>query len=150
MTRRTINGYLDMGKIRIPPLPEQIVMTDRADGTLWLLSHNNTILSDDRYGYISINSAFDTRNDVVIYPAYEGPLVLAGDPPETTIRLLIRGALLGYETEPFIRGIGLRSQAGFYTRKGVSSETRKIIIPTTWKTFPDMLGWTPDVTVYLT
>lgn len=139
-----------MGSIQIPPLPPQIIMTDRDTGTLWLLSHTTTPPAADGWGFISINDTYDTRNDVVVYSAYEGPVVLAGDPPDTTIRLLIRGGLLGYETEPFIRGIGERNQAGHYTRKGSASETRKITIPHSWAKTPDVLGWTPDVMAYLT
>lgn len=40
--RKTVQGYLDMGRIRIPPVTDGVVLTDRNDATEYLLSHDGT------------------------------------------------------------------------------------------------------------
>src|SRR5262245_52254782 len=101
MTRRTVQGYLDMGRIQIPPLPQNIILTDRADGTQWLLSHSDrTEPSSDGEGHIAIISNFHlTDSDYVIYGAYDEP-VLKEDP---RVRLIVRGGRLGYDIEELPR-----------------------------------------------
>lgn len=39
--RKTVQGYLDMGRQRIPPVTDGIVLTDRTTGTEYLLSHDS-------------------------------------------------------------------------------------------------------------
>lgn len=134
-----------MGPIRIPPLPAQMILTDRADGTLWLLSHNTIENSPDGLGHISINSVYNLRNDIDTFLPFEGPVLLAGDPPDTTIRLLIRDGLLGYETTPYIQQRGDIRQARILTRKGVAAESREINVPNSWRIPGDVLGWTPVI-----
>lgn len=126
--------------MRIPPLPQQIIMTDRADGTLWLLSHN---LTDDPPtdgdGRISINSTFSTGfGDYEIFGPTEGPVLpsIYGD-----VVLLVRGGRLGYE----VRDVGHASDSNLriLTRKSTVRQSREINIPSGWNGPPDLLGWSP-------
>lgn len=126
---------------RSPPLPQFIVLTDRADGTLWVLSHDITgeYIAINDLGLL-INPAVSStirRTDFLVYGAFDGPIV--PDRPTNPVgqnakqkRLLVRGGYLGYEdTEPKVE------QGRVMTRRSVSRILREIIVPTTWRTFSD-------------
>lgn len=115
-------------RVRIPPLPQQIIMTDRADGTLWLLSYSGD--------FVSINNVFSARNDTTIYGPYDGPILADGD--RVDCKLLIRGGYLGYEAELAPPN---RSQARVMARMGVARIFQEIIVPSTWVGSPDVLGY---------
>lgn len=140
--RRIVRGYLDMGRAEVPPLPQNIVLTDRDDGTLWQLSHNTVIHSLDGVGHISIKdpSSFNSRPyGSHIYPAFEGPLL--GTNP--TVRLLVRNGHLGYEISPLPAHHTDRDNAPVFTRNVNQREVREIVVPTTWRVAGDVLGWVP-------
>ena len=140
ITRRY--GFTDLGRIRIPPLPVNIILTDRDDGTLWWLIHVTDPAGPDGYGYVAIESTIPTLTDKRIYAANEGPIL----PTEPRARLIIRGGYLGYEFETTLdTGITDRDQAPIHTRNGLKSETRRIIIPTDWSEHGpvDTLAWEP-------
>lgn len=136
--RLTDNPSVDW--MRIPPLPQMIIMRDRADNTRWLLSHNTTESSPDGLGYISITNSFQDNGDIVEFGPYEGPIV---NSVVNDLKLLIRGGYLGYEYEPPPRYVGDRRQARVLTRRGVARVTREIIVPIGWNASPDVLGWSP-------
>lgn len=54
--RRKKSGYVDMGPIRIPLIPEPLVLTDRADGSKWMLSFSSAQSPPDSDGRVSLNS----------------------------------------------------------------------------------------------
>lgn len=142
---RTIQGYWDMGGIKIPPIPKPIILTDRADGTLWWLSFSTASPGPDGLGYVSLNSQIPTDPNRIIYDVNEGPIV--GSNPR--IRLIVRGGYLGYELFPAQRGITAGSQERVLAQKtGVQREYREIILPTGWtdqdRGFVSIteLGWT--------
>lgn len=123
-------GYTDLGPIRIPVLPQYMALTDRADGTVWYLQHTLTPPASDGYGYISISDQQPAGRDVVVYAAYEGPIV--GTNPN--LRLLIRGGRLGYEVfveEPNPNNVQGANQP-VLTRRGGVEETRQIYKPSWW------------------
>lgn len=124
---------------RQPPLPPLTVLTDRADGTLWVLSHDATA------EYVTINDQGLLINpavsgeiifpDYIIYPAYAGPVV--PDTPDNPYgqnakqkRLLVRNGYLGYEDiEDEVE------QGRVMTRRGMSRILRRIIVPISWRSF---------------
>lgn len=124
---------------RQPPLPVFIVLTDRADGTLWVLTHDSTgeyvAINDEG---LLINSAVSPTlefSDFRVFPAFEGPVV--PDNPSNPIgqkaaqkRLLVNGGYLGYEDiEPETE------QGRVMTRRSVSRILRRIFVPDTWRAF---------------
>lgn len=128
--------------MRLPLLPQQIIMTDRGDGSLWLLSHNTTDSPpSDGFGRISINSTFSTGfGDYEIFGPYDGPLV-AG--PRDDFLLLIRDGRLGYEVRPDGFALAQDHNLRVLTRKGTVRESREINVPSTWTAETDVLGWSP-------
>ncbi len=142
--RRRINGYTNFGGYQFPILPQQIILTDRADGTRWLLSHNRTTASSDGLGSISIDDAPNLfRGDYRIYSPDEGP-ILATDP---TVRLIVRGGYLGVDIEALPTYILDLDQSRVLTRRGTESFSREIIEATSssdnypefaWTTIPEL------------
>lgn len=140
--RRRVQGYTDLGRIRIPPLPQYTIMTDRADGTKWLLQWNTTHFSIDGNGYISITTVLPSTPDKLIYGPYEGPFVqeqnaAQGNP---VLRLLIRGGRLGYES---LQDQGVQSidNPRVLTRRVGSNTLREVVVPLVWKYARQPLGW---------
>lgn len=125
--RVTWSGYTDLGRIRIPPLPKWIALTDRADGTVWYLEFKTT---QDGLGYIGINTQQPRPDrDWVIFGPYDGP-VITGDDTHPDLRLLVRGGDLGYEID---HDQGHANDARIMARQGVSSNLGEIYRPTSWK-----------------
>lgn len=118
MPRRSYNRRY-RPTMRIPPLPKFIILTDKDDGTEWLLTHSD----DDVDGvdlHISINDAglsgvstLESPN-VIRYPANEGPLVGHG------LRLFVRDGRLGLETTDTV------GYAPVFTRVGVERESHEL------------------------
>jgi hypothetical protein len=161
MKRRSVGGYLDMGRIRIPPLPASIVLTDRAEpcapgceeeqcldgcefaGKLWLLSYSTSLptFTADGLGRISITDVLPTQ-DYVVYPAYGEPYLTE----EPRLRLIVRGGRIGYELVELGQGEIDRDQARLRVRKAgtLSSVFREIIVPDSWERVPDRIGFTDE------
>lgn len=136
-------GYTDLGKPRVPPLPQRIILTDRADGTRWLLTFNLTPSTSDGYGHISITDtiprSFD--QDYFEYGAYDGPYVPGSG---GGARLLVRSGRLGFDDGPIPQGISDDNQGRIFARVGLQRGFREIIIPSTWKAGQDnTLAWSP-------
>lgn len=93
--RRRVKAYTDLGSLFLPPLPMATVLTDRADGTLWRLSHDNGT-------HIGLDDAAEgLTGEVIIYPALHGPTLTL----RPTVRLLVRNGHLGYEDIPPPTGV---------------------------------------------
>lgn len=142
--RVTHSGYTDMGRIRIPPLPKWIGLTDRSTGTVWYLTHNITEFSSDGVGYISIIDVQPRPDrDWVIYPPNDGP-ELAGDATHPNTRLFVRDAILGFEV--FDDGASRDSSGQVLTRRSLFKETREIYTPVSFNDIAtSTLAWTPRV-----
>lgn len=137
--RRMVNGYLDMGRITIPPLPVHIILTDRDDGTLWHLSYTLTPPAVDGYGYITLNSDIPTDPMRRIFDAYDGP-VLADSPQ---VKLMVRGGNLGYDGSELPVWLHDRDQARIFARIQNLVALREIVLGTTWRSVPDVIAWSP-------
>ncbi len=146
-------AYLPNQQIRIPPTPAFVVLTDRDDGTEWVLSHDST------GEYVAINDAGlvkggDARfnwQDIILYGPYDGPIVPSPSRNRhyelaTKVRLLVRGGFLGYEEINPSQSYGEPTQARILTRRGLSRTIREIIVPEVWERFnsiidTDILAW---------
>lgn len=127
-----------LGFAAVPALPQFIVLTDRDDGTQWVLSH-----SADRYR-ISLRTVDEALRanpawqDAKFYEADQGP-VLATEP---RVQLLVRGGRLGYEIETLPKGVGSVSPRRFLTRRRQDHQVHEVIKPTEtpWQ-LEDALAW---------
>lgn len=120
--RRLKSGYSDLGPIRIPPLGGAIVLTDRTDGTKWLVS-----FSTDPIERLSIVSSFDTiqrREGVREYEADDGPKM----DEDGQFTIIIRNGRIGLDFIPFIGDEVARDDAPPYSR--TASQQRALIIDT--------------------
>lgn len=121
--RRRIHGYTDFGRIQIPTRPSAIILTDRADGTQWLVSFNTT--APER---LSINDAFSTiqrREGARVYEANDGPKL----DEDGQFTLIIRGGHIGVEFTEFPRPVTARDDQPPYAR--TTSAFRQLLIDTT-------------------
>lgn len=110
------------GKAYVPPLPNFVVIEDRADGTLWYLS----IVEDHGLPHVSINDA--SVHPMVpkhIYRAFDEPFI-SGDP---RVRMIIRDGLIGMEVLTPPKGTSQQSSPPTHARKGFQREFIEIIIP---------------------
>lgn len=139
--RRRLQGYTDLGPVQVPPRPRYIIMTDRADGTKWLLTHN-LVDGPDADGRIALSNTLPTTPDKVVYGAYEGPYVQESthEQGSPVLRLLVREGHLGYEE---IGSVETRSidNAPAITRQLTGSVLREVIVPTAWRRDVGALGW---------
>ena len=144
-----------MGKARIPPLPLNIVLTDRDDATLWLLSHTTS----DGVDYIMLTDTIPTTKDVFTYGPYDGPYLTHEHNEQEVLRLFVRGQRLGFErVDDGIPWLAAQGQPRLWTRNGLSTTHREIIVPSTYVRFSDVqiddvpvtnsdvLGWETDPT----
>lgn len=118
--RRLPNGYSNLGPIQIPPRPQAIVLTDRADGSLWMVSFNTT--APER---LSINSDYSTiRNleGVRLYAADDGPKM----DEDGEYSLIIRGGHIGFDYNPFPRYETARDDSPPFARQ--TSDQRELIM----------------------
>jgi hypothetical protein len=143
--RKQRNGYSNFGAIAIPALPQPIILTDRGDGTLWLLSWTTTPSAVDGNGYIMINSDYGTisrRDGVTTYAAYEEPVF--GQNGE--YRLLIRDGYLGFEIDDFPVGQIDQENMPIFARRQASRDLRQLYLSTTTYKHIRTPAWTPDIT----
>ena len=123
-----------LGRIQIPPLPVILALTDRADGTVWYLTHDTA-----NGGYIGITdtapASTKLRLQVQRYAANEGPYVATRQP----VRFLVRGGRIGYE--PAVAGdITSYGSSRVYTRLLLSSTSYEIVAAG-WIEPGDTLGY---------
>ena len=122
---RKVKGFTDIGAIRIPPLPQTIVLTDRATGTKYGLIHDST------GNFIGLDDAASVvTGEVVIYGAHDGPILSL----RPTVRLLVRNGHLGYEDLPLPTGVTDRDNAPPLSRRGNESKLFEIKAGTGWVT----------------
>lgn len=112
--RSWLGGYLNMGPQQIPPLPMIVVLTDRADGKLWQLTHR---VSDERFLLSDAPVPVSLRGQVRQYGAFDGPVL--GDGPG--IRLLVRAGRIGYEMVQSQQGVTDMDNAPVMTRRGTQN-----------------------------
>lgn len=120
ITRRLQNGYSDLGPIQIPPRPQAIVLTDRADGSKWLVSFNTS--SPERLSIVSSYSTIHRKEGIRSYEADDGPKM--DEDGEYT--LIIRNGHIGLDYAPFSRAETGRDDSPPYARK--TSTQRELIM----------------------
>jgi hypothetical protein len=118
-----------------------VILTDRADETLWLLSFNTAEPSVDGLGYISIVAPVPERPDrgnFRVFGPYDGPLLVAEPSPTRfrVLRLLVRSGYLGYEETDLTT-----RQGRVMARRKMEALVREIVVPASWRAEPDMLAW---------
>jgi len=135
-------GWSDLGPIQIPVLPPYIVLTDRADGTLWLLTWNATNQPPvDGLGYVSIrNDGLPTGPRVQTYGPFDGPTV-GSVKGNVAVRLFVRGGFLGYDYQTG-NEVDVGEAAGQIMAQKVNNhlEYRQVIVH---KTFTSPTDTTP-------
>lgn len=111
--------WFNLGGIRTPVLPFNVVLTDRNDGTLWHVSYTTTPPFTDGLGYITITTDIPVHTDKYVYPAVEGPYL-----GQSNARLMVRGGYLGVEvlTLPEV----YRNQGAVYARVQFNPDIREI------------------------
>lgn len=134
--------------IRIPPLPEGIILHDRADNTPWLLSHTTNPPAQDGFGYVAINDAPLAGLTPPVYEAFSEPYVEILDPREkniTYVRIFVRDGYLGQDMLPFPIGVVSYNNAPTQSKRGVTRMTDHLYAPLTWREVAYVLAWSPEV-----
>ena len=118
-------GYYDIGPATIPPRIRGFFLTDRGDGTVWWLTH-------DDLGSVKITDTLPTNRDTHVFPAFEGPPL---DTAAGPVRLLIRDGYFGYELarhEEHGRRIMLKSSVTARFNTGTTDLFIEIKAPSTF------------------
>lgn len=123
-----VAGGTWLGAMIVPTLTEFMVLTDRDDGTLWLLTH---ALIEDR-DYFAITDQWKARKQPVrIYGPYEGPYL----PEHPELRFFVRGGRIGYEVTDLL----MQTQR-ILSRKQMQHYTLEVFVPASYKRAGDELG----------
>lgn len=121
--RRLPSGYYNLGPVQIPPRSEAVILTDRADGSFWLVSFNSN--SPHR---LSINTAYRTiqrREGIQVYAANEGPKF----DEDGQFTLMVRGGRIGFDYAVFAGAEVAADSPPIYARQ--TRDERKLKISTT-------------------
>lgn len=112
-----------MGPIIIPNRPSFVILTDRADGSAWMLTYNN----DSGIERLSITQPpLNYRNEGArIYDANNGPVL----DEDGEYSVIVRGGRVGIEYTPFPVSIVGRDDAPTYARKAGNNSRRIVIDP---------------------
>lgn len=103
--RVTVDGYLFMGRARVPPKIFGIAMTDRDTGTVYWLK----IVTTGGADYVAVETPVPSVFQGKTFPAFEGPQIRVTQHNETLhLRLLLRAGFLGYEVVTDARELGMR------------------------------------------
>lgn len=93
------SGYSDFGPIQIPPYPQIVILTDRADGSLWTISFNNTTSTPERLSISNVFASIQRNEGARVYKVNDEPYI-TGD-----YRLIIRSGRIGLEYLPLPIGV---------------------------------------------
>jgi len=122
MARKRVKGFTDFGSTQLPVLPQYVIFTDRADGTLWYLSHSNV---GPLGTCLSINDATISVPLKRVFAAFDEPYA-ARDP---RIRIFIRGGRLGYEIRELPQGEQDRDTMRLISRRANENLQHELISP---------------------
>lgn len=106
--KRLPSGYSDLGPIEIAPTAQAIVLTDRADGSLWMISFNG----EPRLSIVTDFATLSRKEGVRLYAADDGPAMTE----DGEFRLIIRGGRLGLEYIQFTVGVQARTDRPPFAR----------------------------------
>lgn len=140
MRSRRYRGYTNMGRIRIPPTPPAMILTDRGTGTQYLVSFSTEVETVDGYGHIIITDSLPNcaRRPCTIYNAGEEPYI--GTNPLK--RLYIRDGRLGMEVIEMSKPVIDRDNAPLSAVKNWDRNPR-VIVDYTGDDYSDRLAWMP-------
>lgn len=96
-------------------LPMWVSMVDRADGTVWYLTHR---VSDQRFGITDSPPPPKQRLSVRAHGAYDGPYLEVAGRKGLVLRLLIRNGRFGYEVVTPTRALVDLASPLVTTRRG--------------------------------
>lgn len=139
-------GDPDHGHIRVPPIPQGVVMTDRDDATLWRLSwgdgdYDSLTLHFDAKMRFAISDDVPRDMSIRAYGVNEGPYftdTLTG----TILRFFVRGGRLGYEVASDLGpGVSSMTNGKVFGRVGLRRTALEVILPNSWVRFDDPLAW---------
>lgn len=116
--RRLRSGYSDLGRVQIPPRPQIIILTDRVDGSQWMVSFNSS--APERLSIVSTFSTIQRLEGARIYSANEGPTM----DEDGEFILFIRGGRIGLEYSKFAIGEIALADAPPYARQ--TSDQRQL------------------------
>lgn len=115
-----------MGAVRVPPLPQFIVMIDRVDGLRRVLTHDGAT--------VSLSTTIPAGKELTVFGPYEGPYL------NGNIRLYSSsGTLSAVEVDV---SIARYYTLAVYARQGNSRTIIEVTAPETWKN-GDALVYTP-------
>jgi hypothetical protein len=117
--RRMVQGYMDMGRPRIPPLPSYTIMTDRVTSTRYVLTFTGTSPALT----ISLSTSLPTKPDKRTFTAFEGPYIT--DAKGAIWRLYITSGTLS--TEASTASV---ATAPVYARRGYERQLLKVGVST--------------------
>lgn len=119
-----------MGGTFLPVFTQFMILTDREDGTLWLLTHYVTEAGRD---YFAITDEWNARKQPLVeYGPYDGPYL----PNHPHLRFFIRGGRIGYEEIE-----GANQSQRILSRKLMQRHTLEVLVPTSFKRFGDELAF---------
>lgn len=118
--RRLRSGYSNLGSIKIPPQSQAIILTDRGDGTLWLVSFNAS--ASERLSISSEYSTIQRLEGIRFYEANDGPKM----DEDGEFTLIIRDGHIGFQYDLFPRYETARDDSPPYAR--TSSSQRELIM----------------------
>lgn len=85
---RRVGSWWNLGRPRVPPLPQNIVIEDRVTGQEWFLSHTGTVPALTA----ELSATLPVQPDVVRYGPYKGPYLDNGQ-----VRLYVASGVLSGE-----------------------------------------------------
>jgi hypothetical protein len=131
-------GLFNMGQTRVPPLPPFVAMTDRADGTVWYLSHNvdfSRIAVNNVLAAINL-SPVERFQDITTYGPNDGPWLT------TQIQIFVRSGRIGYDFHPLVeQGVTFYGNPTPWSRRKVQRTSFKIAVGTLWHKEGDRLSF---------
>jgi hypothetical protein len=113
------SGYSDLGPITIPPRPQAIMLTDRNDGSQWLVWYNPgpperlSIYNDP-----ATIALLSRQEGLRIYSATDAGPIFTED---GRFLMILRGGRIGFDFEPYEQGVENASDAPLYARNGVNA-----------------------------
>ena len=119
MARRRVKGYTDFGGIPLPVLPQYCIFTDRADGTLWYLSHSSDGLN------IALNDATIGVVPKRVFAANDEPYI--GNNPR--MRIFVRDGRIGYEIRELDQGEQDKDVMRLISRRANENVQREMVSP---------------------
>ncbi len=119
MIRKQVKGYTDFGSIVLPVLPQYCIFTDRADGTLWYLSHS----SDGTR--IALNDGTISVPLKRIFAAFDEPYT-QNNP---RMRVFVRSGRIGYELRALPQGEQDNDTMRLLSRRVNENVQREMISP---------------------